>query len=138
MLILLLMSLANINLLTWNITGIMSSAAYLSDILVQGGIDICGVSEHWLMTGNVHFMDSIHCDYRHYTVCDKPGLQKVKTGRGGVTILWHKRFNNIIMPLDIDDNRVVGIQIQLMPGKYVYVFQVYLPCRNHSVILRVY
>ena len=57
-----------LNILTWNITGIMSSAAYLSEILPGGNIDICGISEHWLLPSNVHFMDTILRDYSHHTV----------------------------------------------------------------------
>jgi len=50
----LLMSNA-LKVITWNVTGMMSSASYLCDILTQGEIDICGISEHWLLPSNKHF-----------------------------------------------------------------------------------
>ena len=34
--------------MTWNSSGIMSSASYLSSALQRFDIDICGISEHWL------------------------------------------------------------------------------------------
>ena len=45
----------NLNVLTWNVTGVMSTASYLCDILTDGNIDICGISEHWLLPNNLHF-----------------------------------------------------------------------------------
>ena len=36
-----------LRVITWNVTGLMSSASYLSDILTEGNIDVCGLSEHW-------------------------------------------------------------------------------------------
>jgi len=45
-----------LSIFTWNVSGIMSSAAYLSDILLEGKIDVCGLSEHWLTTSNLFFL----------------------------------------------------------------------------------
>jgi len=38
----------------------------------------------------------------------------------------------LITPLTIDSDYVAGIQMQIAPRKYIYIFQVYLPCVNHS------
>jgi len=62
------MSLLGINLITWNVTGIMSSAAFLSQVLTECDIDICGLSEHWLLPHNVHFMDNLSTDSNHHTL----------------------------------------------------------------------
>ena len=123
-----------LNIVTWNITGIMPSAAYLSNILTEGNIDICGISEHWLLPDNVHFMDTLFNDYNHYTVCCnvEHSLSSRVRGKGGVSIIWKKKYNSMITPLSIDSDCICGIQMQLAPGKYIYVFQVYLPCVNHS------
>ena len=56
---------ANLKLCTWNVTGIMSSASYLCDLLTAGEIDVCGISEHWLTLDNLFFLETI------ISVCDK-------------------------------------------------------------------
>lgn len=47
--------------------------------------------------------------------------------------MWHKRLSHFITSLTIDDDRIVGVQVQLSPGVFVFIFQIYLPCSNHSV-----
>ena len=124
----------DIKLLTWNVTGIMSSASYLSDLLSDGNIDICGISEHWLTTSNLFFLGSISNDYDYFGTCDKTinlyGRQRVN--KGGVALLWRKYLSDYIVPLDIDDDRIIGIQLQLSKSEYMFIFQVYLPCVNYN------
>ena len=48
--VLLFMSLS---LMTWNVTGIMSSLGNLGDALVRNSVDMCGTSEHWLFSQNL-------------------------------------------------------------------------------------
>ena len=50
--------------------------------------------------------------------------------KGGVALLWHKRFDNAIKH---DDGRIVGIQIQIGLNQYMFIFQIYLPCTKHSL-----
>ena len=51
-------TLNQINIMTWNATGIMSSASYLVNTLNDKAIDVCGISEHWLYDENLHFFAS--------------------------------------------------------------------------------
>lgn len=124
-----------LTLMTWNVTGIMSSSSYLCDILQSDRIDICGISEHWLYEHDHHFMDCINSQYFSYTKSDVdlrlPGNRRV--GKGGVAIMWNKRLHSSITPLDIDDDRVIGIQFEISTDVYMYIFQVYLPSSNHSI-----
>jgi exonuclease III len=107
-----------LNVVTWNITGIMSSAGYLSDILDEGNIDICGLSEHWLTQKNFHFMDSISSEFMHYTVCDINNVRKC-----GVSIMWHRRYNNLISEVETDSDRIIGIQLEIGSSLFVYFFK---------------
>ena len=120
----------NLSFLTWNATGIMSSCSYLCDILNKWSIDICGVSEHWLYEKDLYFLDCIDKMYRSHAVCDSglnaPSARRV--GKGGVAIFWHKRLDDQVSPLLIDEDRIVGIQLEIFPSEYIFVFQVYLPC----------
>ena len=83
-----------LNILSWNATGIMSSSTYLTNILAQRNIDICGISEHWLYKKDLMFFDKLDSSYKSHAVADIslnfPGRRKV--GKGGVAILWHKNI----------------------------------------------
>ena len=50
--------------------------------------------------------------------------------RGGVAILWNSRYDFVL--LSIDNDTIVGIQLHISPGNFVFIFQVYLPCSNHN------
>ena len=120
---------------TWNATGIMSSASYISDFLEKFGVDICGISEHWLFSYNLHFLGSIHNQYDYHAIAD-PDLALVcnrKVGKGGLCLLWKKSLSNKIAPLTLNCKSIVGIQYKYKPGCYYFVFQVYAPCSNHSL-----
>lgn len=121
----------NLSFITWNVTGVMSSASYLCDILSEGDIDICGISEHWLTVNNMYFLGSINSKYDYVGSVSK-SIQQRGHGQGGVAIMWHKRLSPFIVPFDVDDDRIVGIQVQTNE-LYMYIFQVYLPSSNHSI-----
>ena len=125
---------ANLKLCTWNVTGIMSSASYLCDLLTDGEIDICGISEHWLPLDNLFFIDTIISDYDYFAVCDESvnlyGSQKMN--KGGVAFLWRDTLANCIVPLELNDDWIIGIKLQISPSDYIFIFQVYLPCVNYS------
>lgn len=125
----------SLNIMTWNATGIMSSSSYLASVLSTETIDFCGISEHWLYQNNTHFLDKIDNNYTSLAVSDSdlyiPSGRKV--GKGGVAILWHTRHSNKVTPLSIDDDRIVGIHYHVSTLMHLYIFQVYLPCSNHSI-----
>ena len=125
----------DIKLLTWNATGIMSSSSYLCDTLSSKNIDIFGLSEHWLYEKDLIFLDHINSSYKSHAVSDfdlkLPGCRRV--GKGGVALLWHKRVDHKITPLSFEDDRIVGLQYEISPSAYVYIFLVYFPCTNHPM-----
>jgi hypothetical protein len=104
-------------------------------VLRKHKIDICGISEHWLYQHNLDFLNSFDSQYRSFSRSDKSLLlpSSRRVGKGGVSILWHIKYDKYISPIDIDDDRIVGIQLQLSPSQFVFFFQVYLPCRNHAI-----
>ena len=93
------MAYAFLNICTWNATGIMSSATYLSNSLKYRNVDICGISEHWLYEKDLHFLNQIDNYYNSYAVSDNdlklPGRRRV--GKGGVAILWHRKHDKIFI-----------------------------------------
>ena len=121
--------------MTWNASGIMSSGSYLGHILGTYDVDFCGVSEHWLYKKDHHFFDSIDKSYNNFVVSDfdleVPSRRKV--GKGGVALLWKRSLDNRVAILNIDDDRIGGIQYQISKDNYVYILQVYLPSSNHPI-----
>ena len=122
-----------LNVVTWNATGLMSSCTYICDFLHEHNIDICGIAEHWLYEKDLHFINNMDNMYSSLATSDidllLPSARRV--GKGGVCLLWHKKLNNLITPISCNNDRIIGIQIQLSEHKFVYVFQVYLPSCNH-------
>ena len=84
-----MLSLENFNLMTWNVTGIISSSSYLVELLNNNAIDICGISEHWLYEKNLYFLESLDNNYKSYAVSDfdLKRASNRKVGKGGVAIL---------------------------------------------------
>lgn len=120
-------------MITWNVSGIMSCAPHVSDILNEGCVDIFGIAEHWLSPHNIHFLDSIHPLYNYHAICDSTLYTKRHPiGKGGVCLFWKKTIDNYVLPIDISSDRIIGIQYQLSTNQFIYIFQVYLPCTNHK------
>ena len=128
-------TLNQINLMTWNATGVMSSASYLVDTINNKAIDVCGISEHWLYDKKLHILNSLDTKYKSHSVSDL-SLQidsKRKVGKGGVAILWHSKLDSMVSPIEVTDNRIIGIELLLDSSNYYFIFQVYLPCKNYPV-----
>ena len=47
--------------------------------------------------------------------------------------MWHITHDNFVSPLVINDDRIVAIQVQLVKDSFMYIFQIYLACSNHSI-----
>jgi hypothetical protein len=84
----------------------------LSEILDKHEIDIYGISEHWLKNYNLDYLNSIDNMYICYAVSDKNLmlLSNRRVGKGGVAIFYHAKYKHCITHLDIDDDRIIGIQ----------------------------
>ncbi|WAR21082.1 hypothetical protein MAR_015056, partial [Mya arenaria] len=96
---------------TWNCTGIMSSASCMNDLLLSYNIDIVGISEHWLLPRNAHFISSVNTNYLSHIITDSDLniMSNRKVGKGGVALLWKRELNYCINTLDIDSDNIVGI-----------------------------
>jgi exonuclease III len=126
-------AVSSVSVATWNATGIMSSSSYLCDLLDSYDIDIIGISEHWLFQYDLHFLDLLHTNYISHSTSD-PDLflpSNRRVGKGGLAFLWKKQLNGRITPLDIRSRYIIGIEIMIDPDQYLYLLQVYLPCKNH-------
>lgn len=65
----------DLNVLSWNATGIMTGIPYLCFLLSSLMITVCGLSEHWLLDENSYIVNAIDPDYYSHTViCYSPGV----------------------------------------------------------------
>ena len=62
---------------------------------------------------------------------ERPSRRKV--GKGGVALLWKCSIDSRISALNIDDDRMIGLQYQISENTFIYVIEVYLPSANHSM-----
>ena len=56
-----------------------------------------------------------------------------KVGKGGVALFWKYDVDNYVIRLNIDDDRLIGIQVLVSRECYVYIIQLYLPSSNHCM-----
>ena len=125
---------SHLHLTSWNATGIMSSASYLSSFLDRNGAHIIGISEHWLFNHNMHFLESINSEYTGFGITDNSLIlnNSRDIGKGGVALLWHRSMSSFISPLYIDSDRICGIQLTLR-NVHLHIIQVYAPSSNHGL-----
>ena len=121
--------------LSWNATGFVSSGLYIQDCFSNYSIDFFGVSEHWLFERDLDILYNFNGNYSCYAVSD--GDLEVDTnrrvGKGGVALYWNKKYDRIVSKLPPISDRMIGIQIELSPSNFLFVFQVYLPSKNHNM-----
>ena len=129
--------LNKLNIITWNVRGIMSSAASLSQTLDILDIDIALLTEHKLLPHMSYFMDSIHLNYDNHTQCDSSFdvYGSVRCGKAGVSIMYKKKLKFAIGILDeIQDEKICGIEITLKNTSKLYLLCTYMPASNYSNI----
>ena len=118
--------------MTWNATGVMTGIPYLDFELKRKNIDICGLSEHWLLDENKRILDSFNNEYTsHVVVCKVPSaLNSRRIGKGGVGFVWKKTYSNNIEIIDVDDDRISVLRLSLPYENYFFI-QVYLPTTSY-------
>ena len=94
-----------------------------------------GQSSIKTVRGPLHFLQAINSNYTCFGICDhdldNPSNRKVS--KGGVAILWHRSLDNQVTPLDIDSDRICGIQFRISRQWHFYILQVYAPSSNHPI-----
>ena len=93
----------------------MSSGSYIGCSLDQLSVDICGIGEHWLYMNDLHFLESISSSYTYAAVSysDPEKHSRRKVGKGGVAIFWKLTIDSRVSLLNINDDRIIGIQYQI-------------------------
>ena len=111
----------------------MSSAFSLSDMLDKKCIDVAFITEHKLMHRSQHFLSSINSDFYFYNTCDAnvDNYGLMRCGKAGTAILIRKSLNTIVSQVNnIDNDRIVGIEIRKNNHTPLYVFCIYMPSNS--------
>ena len=102
-----------LNIMCWNVRGIMSSAYPLSELLDTHKIDIAMLCEHKLFYRSTSFLDSIHCDFlSYYTVNTSVDPYSIaRCGRAGTAILYRKKYHRQFTIIEnIKNDRILGLK----------------------------
>ena len=78
-----------INIMTWDVTSVLTGIPYLDFELKRNNIDICGLSEHWLLPENAYLLNTFHGDYISHVVInrDVQTSDSRRIGKKGVGLL---------------------------------------------------
>ena len=122
---------------SFNVRGVMPAAPLLHELLNDYQIDIMAVCEHWLFNDSLMFLNSIHKDYRSHAVADislNPYHVPCR-GKGGVALLYRKELleRKVLIPLSVQDDRIIGVKLCTHTNLELYIFCVYMPCSKESI-----
>ncbi len=119
----------NLNILAWNVRGIMSSTMCLAHLLDQYDSDIVIVSEHKLKPNSLMYRNSIDNRYTSVSKSDRLGSGYNCThGKGCIYIMYNTTLQFAIDHIyETNSERIVGIQIKCKTYEPLFVFGVYLP-----------
>ena len=120
------------NIVAWNVRGIMSSAVPLSHILQNQSIDIGFISEHKLLPQSIDFLNSLHPDYCAFATVDTTvnPYSKNTCGKAGTAIIYKKNLHNVITRIETQNERIIGIEFKPQHSTPLYMFCVYMPADN--------
>jgi exonuclease III len=123
-----------LNLMTWNCKGVMSALPYLSSCIKKFSTHICALSEHWLRTCNIHFLEHTNPNYITYSKSvdeSLPSTYKWTNYRKGVALLMHRSFDQFIVnEISIDSDRIIGVEACLPSSERIFIFSIYMPAAS--------
>ena len=120
---------------SYNCCGWNNGVIFLKGIL--DSIDLCFLQEHWLITGQLHKINTISDDFLLISVSGMDSFSLL-AGRpfGGCAIIYRKSLSLAISRLPSSSNRFCAIRINTCDGKSYLMFSVYMPYdRSHLPLL---
>ena len=126
-----------VTIASWNCRGIHNSKPYILD-MIQNGVDIIILQEHWLFPYELSSLSSIHPQYEFTAISDKRlhSGSDLERGCGGVAILWNKALT-CIPTSALDSDRVCGVYMSIPSAKShlrrcLTILGVYMPSADKS------
>ena len=107
--------------------------------MIQNGVDIIILQEHWLWPYELSSLSSIHPQYEFTAISDKRlhSGSDLERGCGGVAILWNKALTCIPISA-LDSDRVCGVYMSSIPSakghlrRCLTILGVYMPSADKS------
>lgn len=123
-----------LTLMCWNCRGIFSCIPYLSECLRETNVSICALSEHWLRTFQLHVLDTIDDNYVSIGKSSDEGNPTAITCnyRSGVAFLISKDIYPFVSVIEVDSNRITGIELSIPGCESYFIFSLYLPAITQS------
>ena len=119
---------------SFNCQGFKSSEDFVAELFKK--TDILAIQEHWLNPMDFHVLSSVAEDVVY---CAKSPMEKdyLLTGRpfGGVGLMWHKKHQQIIFPVQTASDRIVAVKMMSEAG-VILIIAVYMPVECGSVVNR--
>ena len=118
----------NIAITSFNCHNVKTSADEIRDFCCT--CSILFLQETWLADFKLFSLSTIHPDLYDIGKSSIDTLSGLKLGcpHGGMCILWKKELGNICNIIDIDDSRIMGIELWRGNIKII-ILNVYLPCK---------
>ncbi|CAC5416427.1 unnamed protein product [Mytilus coruscus] len=118
-----------LNQMCWNCRGVFSCIPYLAECLGMYNVNVCALSERWLRTYQLHVLDSIDKNYISIakgTDERNPELLTCKA-RFGVAFHISKDIYPFTSLIEVNSDRIIGIEVNVPNSEKYYVFSLYLP-----------
>ena len=124
----------SINVTAFNCQGLKGSQQMISRMMSSGQCDVLFLSEHWLRSHELSFIDNHYSQLNLWTHL-KSGMDpevEHTCGRpyGGVGFICQKRSAVSYIPIEIPNKRLSALQICIRGSPVVTVVGVYLPHYN--------
>ena len=113
-------------IVTFNCHGFKSSVYDI--LLLCEQFDVIILQELWLSNEDISLLRSIHKAFEAYAVSAMNDQLGIQVGRpfGGIGVLWRKSISHAYTICDLQDNRLLGIDIDTNDGK-LFILNVHLP-----------
>ena len=115
-----------LHVISFNCEGVKNILPQIYDLCDTA--DIILLQETWLFPHELDILNNVHPSFDAFSLSsmDMGAGLHVGRPRGGVSILWRKSLGHFCKIVQYDDQRILGLSLQIEEVKYV-ILNVYLP-----------
>ena len=96
--------------------------------------DVVLLQETWLLNFELSMLSKLHTDFYGRGISAVDTDTSAISGRphGGIAIMWRKTLGDGCKIIDLDDKRLMGIEIANSTGKKILLLNIYMPVSTHE------